>query len=91
MLVLKNNSGLVIKEDDKGGCVVLMNEPHRKKMFFQHLNEANFYQKIDHKCDSHFMKKIGELAKKYEPLLTKKEKLYLTNISFSTSNFYGLP
>ena len=37
------------------------------------------------------MKKIGELANKYESLLIKAEKLYLTNISFSTSNFYGLP
>ena len=37
------------------------------------------------------MKKIGELANKYESLLTKEEKLYLTIISFSTSNFYGLP
>ena len=37
------------------------------------------------------MKKIVELANKYESLLAKVEKLYLTNISFSTSNFYGLP
>ena len=37
------------------------------------------------------MKKIGELTSKYESILTKAKKLYLTNISFSTSNFYGLP
>ena len=37
------------------------------------------------------MKKIGELANKYESLLTKAEKLYLTKISFSRSNFFGLP
>ena len=37
------------------------------------------------------MEKIGELANIYKSLLTKAEKLYLTNISFSTSNFYGLP
>ena len=37
------------------------------------------------------MEKVGELANKYEPLLTKAEKLYLTIISFLTSNFYGLP
>ena len=36
------------------------------------------------------MKKIGELANIYKSLLTKAEKLYLTNIYFSTSNFYGL-
>ena len=37
------------------------------------------------------MKKTGEDANKYESLLTKAGNLYLTNISFSTSNFYGLP
>ena len=75
----------------KGGCVVLMKKSHYKKMIFQHLNDANTYQKTDQKCDNHVMKKIGKLAKKYEWLLTKAEKLYLTNISFSASNFYGLP
>ena len=71
--------------------MVLMNKSHYKIMIFQHLHDANTYQKIDQKCESHVMKKIGELANKYESLLTKAEKLYLTNISFSTSNFYGLP
>ena len=37
------------------------------------------------------MKKIGESAKKCKLLLTKTEKLYLTNISFSASHFCGLP
>ena len=37
------------------------------------------------------MKKIVELSNKHESLLAKVEKLYLTNISFSTSNFSGLP
>ena len=48
-------------------------------------------KKNDEKCDKRVTKKIGELANKFESLLTKAEKLYLTNISFSTSNFYGLP
>ena len=37
------------------------------------------------------MKNIGELANKHESLLTKREKVYLKNISVSTNNFYGLP
>ena len=60
-------------------------------MIFRHLNGANTYQKNDQKCDNRVMEKIGELANIYKSLLTKAEKLYLTNISFSTSNFYGLP
>ena len=86
-LTLKNNSKLIIKEADKGGCIVLMKESHCKIMIFQHLNDVNTFQKTGQKCDNRVKKKIGELASKYESLLTKAEKLYLTNISFSTSNF----
>ena len=43
------------------------------------------------KCDNRVMKKIDELENRYESLLAKAEKLYLTSISFSTSRFYGLP
>ena len=50
-------------------------------MIFQHLNDANTYQKADEKCDNRVIKKIGELGNKYESMLTKAEKLYLTNIS----------
>ena len=89
LLVLKNNSELIIKEGDKGGCVVYMNKSHYKRMIFQHLNDANTHQKTNQNCDNRV--KIGELANKHESLLTKAEKLYLSNISFSTSNFYELP
>ena len=68
-----------------------MNKPHYKRMIFHHLNDANTYQKTDENCDNRFMKQIGEPVNKYESLLIKTERLYLTNISFSTSNFYGLP
>ena len=71
--------------------MVLMSKPHHKRMIFQHLNDANTNRKTDEKCDNCILKKIGELANKCESLLTKAEKLHLTNISFSTSNFYGLP
>ena len=91
LLALKSNSELISKQADKGVCVVLMNKPHYKRMIFQHLNDSNTYQKTDEKCDNRLMKKIGELTSKYESLLKKAEKLYLTNISFSLSNFYELP
>ena len=51
-------------------------------MIFQHLNDANAYQKTNQKCDNRVMKEIGELADKYESLLTKAEKLYLTKHFF---------
>ena len=49
---------------------------------FQHLDYASTYQNSDRKCDSRVMKKMVEVIKKYERLLRKKEKFYLTNISF---------
>ena len=55
-------------------------------MIFQHLNDANNYQNTDQKCDNRIMKKTGGLPNKYDKLLTKAEKLYLTKISFSTNN-----
>ena len=54
-------------------------------MIFQHLNDANNYQNTDQKCDNRIMKKTGGLPNKYDKLLTKAEKLYLTKISFSTN------
>ena len=55
-------------------------------MIFQHLNDANSYQNTDQKCDNRIMKKTGGVPNKYDKLLTKAEKLYLTKISFSTNN-----
>ena len=66
LLALKNNSALIIKEADKEGCVVLMNKPHYKRTTFQHLIDANTYQNADEKCDNRVMKRIGELANKFE-------------------------
>ena len=62
LLALKNNSELIIKDADKGGCLVLMNKPRYKRMIFQHLNDSNTYQKTDEKCDNRVMKKIDELT-----------------------------
>ena len=46
LLALKNNSELIIKEANKGGCMVLLNNPHYKRMMFRHLNDVNTYQKV---------------------------------------------
>ena len=50
-----------------------MNKSDYKRMIFQDLNDAITYQKTDGKCDNRVMKEIGELANKYESLLTKAE------------------
>ena len=49
LLALKNNSELIIKEVDKGGCLGLMNKHHYKRMIFQHIKDNNTHQNTDHK------------------------------------------
>ena len=66
LLALKNNSELIIKKANKEGCVVSMNKPHYQRTIFQHLNDPNTYQNTDQKRDNRVMKKICELANKYE-------------------------
>ena len=62
--------------------MVLINKPHYKKVIFQHLNDANTYQKTDQKFDYLVMKKIGELVNKYESLLTKRRNYILQALLF---------
>ena len=59
LLALKNNFEIIIKEADKGDFVGLMNKPHYIRMIFQHLNDANTYQKTDEKCDNRAIKKMN--------------------------------
>ena len=39
ILNLKENEGLILKEADKGGAVVIMNTKHYLKMIIDHLND----------------------------------------------------
>ena len=53
--------------------------------------KTTLWRKTDHKCANHVLKKIDELAKKYELLLTKKENISHKKIPFSTNISYKLP
>ena len=88
---LKDNKDVIIKEADKGGSVVVMNKKHYHDMIMTHLNDSNIYSKIDSNCDMKVITKLKKLIEKYKDCLTTKEKDYLINFRFSSSNFYGLP
>ena len=90
---LKNNDGIIIKEEDKGarGSVVIMTKRHCKKMVYEQLNDNITYRKTNDSCDKKVMKELGKLVEKYKDDLMDKEIDYLTNFSYNTSNFYGLP
>ena len=88
---LRENKEIIIKEADKGGSVVIMNKEHYKRMIYEQLGDSETYQPISPNSDQLVMNKIGQLTEKYKQNLTKAEIQYLTNFSYTTSNFYGLP
>ena len=88
---LKNNDSIIIKEADKGGCVVIMNKTHYKAMVYNQLDDRVTYKRTGKSCDKTVFNKLSKLVKKYQGDLTKKEIDYLTKFMFKTSNFYGLP
>ena len=75
---------MLIKEADKGGAVVIMNNKHYLKMISDHLNDETTYKKVEANCDAKVMKGIAKIIKKYKDNLTKKEKEYLTQVSHIT-------
>ena len=91
ILNLKKIKDIIIKEADKGGAVVIMNNKHYLKMISDHLNDETTYKMVESNCDTKAMKGITKIIEKYKDNLTKKEKEYLVSFSYNTSNFYGLP
>ena len=88
---LMHNKNIVIKEADKGGCVVIMNTTHYVSMVMDHLRDTSTYRKTKANCDNKVMAELKRMVTKHEKILTKQEANYLTKFSFTTSNFYGLP
>ena len=88
---LKVNKDIIIKEADKGGCVVVMDTQHYVNMIMSQLSDKKTYQTTKSNCDKKVMENLSEFAKRYEKVLTGKEKQFLTKFRFKTSNFYGLP
>ena len=88
---MKNNDSIIIKEADKGGCVVTMNKSHYMTIVYSQLDDGITYKRLSMSSDKTFLEKLSKLVSKYQRDLTKKEIDYLTNFSCKTSNFYGLP
>ena len=88
---LKMNKNIIIKEADKGGCVVIMDTQHYVNMVKSQLDDKKTYQITKNNCDKKVMEKLSEFSKKHEKVLTGKESKFLTKFRFKTSNFYGLP
>ena len=55
------------------------------------LKDEKTFKKTNKNCDKKVFKDLEKLAAKFSNCLLKQEQDFLTKLSFSTSNFYGLP
>ena len=91
ILNLKKDKALVIKESDKGGACVIMDESFYNDKILEMLNDRETYKELNKNIDAGILRKICKLTEKYKEQLTPKEIRYLTKFDHQTSQFYGLP
>ena len=87
---LKENKNIVIKEADKGGSVIVMDNEFYRAKLEEHLSDPETYRKIEGNIPN-IHKKIEELLNQYQDHLTEKEIEYLHNFESKNSIIYGLP
>ena len=88
---LANDNSFVIKEADKGGATLMMDQAHYKNMVENILTDTNFYEKLDADPSKAEKTKYTTFLKTHKTCLTKKELDYLENFEVKSSNFYGIP
>ena len=89
---LMNNDEIIIKPADKGGCLVIMDKDfYRDKLVIQDHLSTDTYQQSDSNSDAKTMDSLRELANSHNHCLTNKERDYICNFQWKTSEFYVLP
>ena len=88
---LQQDKNIIIKEADKGGAVVIMNVQHYESMVYEQLNDEKTYLKATSNIDQKTMTQYIKLINKYNSIIKKEEKVYLTSFNYVTSQFYGQP
>ena len=89
---LKNNSDIVIKPADKGSSIIIMNAKYyRDKLVLGDHLLTQSYEKVTEDRDDTVMEQLKGLVEKHSSCLTSKEKEFLINDEWRTSEFYVLP
>ena len=89
---LKNCEDIVIKKADKGNTLIVMDRDfYRDKLVLHdHLLQPT-YKKVGEKEATDVFGKMKSLLTEHKDCLTSKEFKYITDFSWSHSNFYVLP
>ena len=88
---LSNDNSIVIKEADKGGAVIIMDQTHYKEMVEDILNDGNYYRKLENDPKKQDLIQYNKLLDKHKLCLNQKELQYLQKFEIKDSQFYGLP
>lgn len=88
---LAQDKTIIIKEVDKGGAVVVMDTDYYAKKIREMLSNEEFYNECNSEQDEMTFEQIVNLVNREGGELLNEEIDYLTNFSFKTSYFYGLP
>ena len=89
---LKNNSDIVIKPADKGNAIVIMNSYfYRDKLILDDHLSTNSYEKVELNSDETLIQDLKALIHKHYTCLTEKEREYIKNDEWKTSEFYIMP
>ena len=87
---LKNSKTSIYIPADKGGAPVWMDKVFYQSLMEEKLNSST-YEMLDRNEDYYVNIELQKLTKKYKQMLTKKERLAITNFDYKSANIYGLP
>ena len=89
---LKTYNDIIIKKADKGNTLVIMDSDfYRDKLVLQDHPLQATYQQVTESEAKHVVTLMERLLAEHKNCLTQKEMKYMTNFSWTHSNFYILP
>ena len=89
---LLQNDEIIIKPADKGGCLVIMNkEFYRDKLVMNDHLHTDTYAQSEISSDTKTMSELQDLVERHKNCLTYKEREFICNFEWQTSEFYVLP
>ena len=86
-----SDDSIIIKPADKGNVVVIMDKIFYKNEMVKALSDSNIYFEQEKNIDKSNLSKIKHLAIEYAGTITAKERIFIANFNYATSNIYGLP